>query len=714
MLLLQRVILFAGLITTVLGAWDALYSPSSPYAYIRLQTNEIVPIYIAADENVSIEDQQAIDTVIDPPTSGNYSLALANSELFALYPGDGDKLRISQLNSTSKGWNSISYNTTLKSNIEYYEGSTIMASNDVGEDYQSVYIYGGVYNGSVTDRLLEFNPNTKRLNEIVSSVSPTSFYGAGSSVMDSEGTSNIVIGGKADNGWVSMFQVAIWEYRAWTFKAVSDSSFSVNSRVNPLVLPVFDNNTVDSFLVIGGELGDDFASPYVMSLNIANEWKWSNMTSVGEFDIDESLGGVVINNTLVSVSVSNSKKRDEPYMLKLYDVKNFESVDVLNVQSVKDAEASSTASSDEPEASSSSSSASSVTATSSSSSSASNQGKTTEADEKEKQKTIGIAVSVSLVSLAIVSLILYIIFKKFQKSPILMDNSSGSDSSSNTADYFKEISDLDNQSISSWNFKRDEYERGKIASTANTATITFEEDHNNASKPRKSVDQFTFEQLTSSGNAMGKSAVAQPLKKLKNIYKSPSLSLSSNIHQSPPPQLKFKKSHSAFADPEDYQDRHELSMSYQTNRSKVSIFSNSGDSDNSSTTDISNISAPEKVKRKSSNYNLFDQEEEKIDEFLNNRDVQVLVSSKRRSKLRITNPDISNSDNDLDNENNSQRSHSGSNSGSLLSDELQSYAAVSDGLPLNDLSDVGLPDIDNEKEYFDDVLKVFDEELDLR
>jgi hypothetical protein len=309
---------------------------------------------------------------------------------------------------------------------------------------------------------------------------------------------------------------------------------------------------------------------------------------------------------------------------------------------------------------------------------------------------------------------LYIIFKKFQKSPILMDNSSGSDSSSNTADYFKEISDLDNQSISSWNFKRDEYERGKIASTANTATITFEEDHNNASKPRKSVDQFTFEQLTSSGNAMGKSAVAQPLKKLKNIYKSPSLSLSSNIHQSPPPQLKFKKSHSAFADPEDYQDRHELSMSYQTNRSKVSIFSNSGDSDNSSTTDISNISAPEKVKRKSSNYNLFDQEEEKIDEFLNNRDVQVLVSSKRRSKLRITNPDISNSDNDLDNENNSQRSHSGSNSGSLLSDELQSYAAVSDGLPLNDLSDVGLPDIDNEKEYFDDVLKVFDEELDLR
>ena len=93
------------------------------------------------------------------------------------------------------------------------------------------------------------------------------------------------------------------------------------------------------------------------------------------------------------------------------------------------------------------------------------------------------------------------------------------------------------------------------------------------------------------------------------------------------PSLQHQRSHGPFANPEDYADKQELSpMSNHANRSRVSLISSKGDTVSSSSEEL----AP----------SPFDEEEEQIDRFLGNRDVQVLVSSKRRSKLRITNPDV--------------------------------------------------------------------------
>lgn len=78
----------------------------------------------------------------------------------------------------------------------------------------------------------------------------------------------------------------------------------------------------------------------------------------------------------------------------------------------------------------------------------------------------------------------------------------------------------------------------------------------------------------------------------------------------------------------------------------------------------------------------------------------MLVSSERRSVLRITNPDISDSDEEANANSIHQRSSS------------DSHSAVSDGFSHQSTpSIIDLDIVGGDKKYFDDVLRVFDEEL---
>jgi hypothetical protein len=555
-----------------LASWDTLYSPSDNKVFLKLTTDEI--IQLGRYERMASGD--SVGEVISSPTAGEYALALANGDLYAFF-GDGTTpLSVSKLNGTN--WTSVEYSTTLQNDKHFFNASTLMTSYDEDSGKEMVYSYGGRFNDTVTNRLLEFNPIKNTLNSIITSISPTAFYGASNTVLDKESKANILVGGRASSGWVSMFQVALWEYKSWTFKTVKEASFNVNSRVNPLLLSVFgDDDSVDSVLVIGGSLADSMATPYVMSLNLTDNWHWQNITGIGDFQVDECLGAVVIGDVLISIA-SSGKKRDSPYQVKLFEVGGMKSVDILQytassmASSLSSSEFSSSLSSASLSSSNSVSSIASlgssvITYTPSSQiPSASSASLSPESSlvpvKRSHSATIAIAVVVPVLSFVLIGILCWL-YRKFTNNNEITSNS---DSDS---EYYKAISIFDTASISSWTLRRNEYQRHIEGSPLN-------------SLPKRSAENVE----------------ASPLKKLKSIYMSP----------------RHNRLSGPFAEPEDYEDRHELSPMTHSNRSRVSLTSSQRTLDSS--------------------------DEKKIDEFFQERDVQVLVSTKRRSILRIMNPDL--------------------------------------------------------------------------
>jgi hypothetical protein len=584
----MRLALLAFLVGVSLASWDTLCSPSDNKVFLKLTTEEIIQL----DRNGRMASGDSVGEVISSPTAGEYALALANGDLYAFFGDRTAPLSVSKLSGTN--WTSVEYSTTLQNDTHFFNACTLMTSYDEDSGKEMVYSYGGRLNDTVTNRLLEFNPIQNTLNSIITSISPTAFYGASNTVLDKESKANILIGGKASSGWVSMFQVALWEYKSWTFKTVKEASFNVNSRVNPLLLSVFgDDDSVDSVLVIGGSLADSMASPYVMSLNLTDNWRWQNITGIGDFQIDDCLGAVVIGDVLISIT-SSGKKGDSSYQLNLFELGNMKSVDTFqytpssmasSLSSSKLSSSSSSASLSSSKLSSSSSSASLSSSNSVSSilslgssaitypsssqipSASSTSFSTPESSlvplKRSHSSTITIAVVVPVLSIVLIGILCWFMYKKFTNNNEITSNS---DSDS---EYYKAISIFDTASISSWALRRDEYQRHIEGS------------------PSKSLPKSSAEKVEES-----------PLKKLKSIYMPP----------------RHNRMSGPFAEPEDYEDRQELSPMTHSNKPRVSLTSTQRTLDSS--------------------------DEKKIDEFFQERDVQVLVSTKRRSILRIMNPDL--------------------------------------------------------------------------
>lgn len=536
------------LVSVCYASWDTLYMPDYNRAFLKLSTDAIIQL----DYEKSIAFGEAAQSIIEPPVDDQeYSLAMANGDLYAFYQGNtsSSTMGISKLNYTDSSWKSIAISTTLRNSTNFFTDSTIMTSYDDASDKEVVYIYGGRLNDTITNRILEFNPTQGTLNMIITSVSPTAFYGGSATNLDPQGTENIIIGGRASSGWVSMFQIALWEHKSWTFTTVKEASFNVNSRTSPLVLSVFDEDeyTVGKILVLGGTLGTSQASPYVMSLNMTSGWFWKNETSVGDFSMNDCLGGVVIGNTLISVSQSGTK-RDEGYSLELFDVGSFQRMEVFEYSG-----ASSSASS------SISSSESDVASTPSSQQTSSSQSaigaKISTKKHKSKKLIIIYSVVIPVIALILAAFLSWFIYNSYFKKSMSND-ARQPPSSDSESDYYKAISNFDNASISTWNQKRDEYDRQLHASS--------------------------------------------PSKSRGNTPRTPAM----------------QQRRRSFAEPEDYEDLQELSPMSHGNKSRNSMVSSS--------------------QRTAVN----DQEDSQIDEFWGQRDVQVLVSTRRRSTLRITNPDV--------------------------------------------------------------------------
>lgn len=343
------------LLQLALALWGTYYDFAQGKIYVLLRNNDMVSLNFSITgfddlskystytlDEIDLQNNQEILTMASPPE--NSTIFLHGSTLYAFSSSDQDSdydvcgdgvFQLLKYDGGHDEWLSASDNLTFSdiNDISYYAGSLIFVSDTTS----TVYIYGGQCpsSGEVTNRMLSFDLDTYSFANISTLTKPQAFYGA-ASLWAPNPQNLLVVGGRASSGWLSMSQLATWNFGSgWlSVQVEQNSTDSISLRTYPLVLPVFselsDNSTqtftsdykVSSVIMAGGTLSGDSDDSLWLKLSLtSNEYTWSVMEN--EFDASEVLGAAAIFNTLVVVnSTSSTAKRDglTSYKLSLYDL----------------------------------------------------------------------------------------------------------------------------------------------------------------------------------------------------------------------------------------------------------------------------------------------------------------------------------------------------------------------------------------------------------
>lgn len=351
------------LISTVLYSslvcahWATHYSFQEGLIYLQLKNDDLVALNFSISgfqglsgdslELVNIKQNQRIHLLTSPPQNSSmfvygddlYAFTGAVDESLSQYDKCGNGIfQLLKYESASDSWTHAGDNMTFSEvdDVSFYQDSTYFTSTTSSE----IYIYGGqcTETGEIVNRLLAFDMNTMLFANISTVTQPQGFYGA-TSIWAPNPLQLFVIGGKATGGWLNMDQLATWNFQSgWLFQSVTpNGSAAVSSRINALVLPVFGelaNNSVLTFnrnynpsnlLVLGGQSSGGSEAPWAKLLYQDNGWSWQDMDQL--LDTSDILGAAVIFNTLVVVNCSSSLntlnlRLGNSYQLNLYDVNN--------------------------------------------------------------------------------------------------------------------------------------------------------------------------------------------------------------------------------------------------------------------------------------------------------------------------------------------------------------------------------------------------------
>lgn len=336
-----------------LAQWGTFYSFQDGIIYMRLKNNDMVSLNFSVTgfdnldkyssftlTEINVQTNQAATSLSLPPA--NSLVFLHGSDLYAFLGssldsdldacGDG-VLQLLKYNSDLDSWSSVSDSITFS---DVNDGSFYAdLSYLVTDESSTIYIYGGqcLSSNKITNRLLSFDMETFTAHNVTTSTKPQPFYGA-SSVWAPNPQNMLVVGGKASTGWINMYQLATWNSQSgWLFQtAAQNGTNTIASRTNPLVLPIFSplaDNTTTTFansyrpkevLVAGGETsGSEVTSWSKLSLS-SNQWTWSTVST--QLDVSQVMGAAAVFDTLVVVNATSTQKRDgkQSYHYSLYDI----------------------------------------------------------------------------------------------------------------------------------------------------------------------------------------------------------------------------------------------------------------------------------------------------------------------------------------------------------------------------------------------------------
>lgn len=306
---------------------------------MRLKNDELVALNLTFyGSNLNTQSlSQNTQLEVLPSAPKDSSLFIHNTQLYAVAANsllafesnecsDGS-FQLYKLDSTNMVWTPVlppSYSGV--DDTSFYQDASIF----VAPDSSSVYIYGGrCSSGSITNRLVSLNMDTMTFYNVTTPTRPQPFYGA-VSLWAPNPQSLVIIGGKSSLGWLNMYQLATWSFQSgWLFQEAGQNGQStVGSRTSPLVLPIFSKSTAtntqlflasyspSAALVIGGDSDTPLQAEWAKILFGNQKWAWS--TLLPSLDVLNLMGGFVIFDTFVAVN--STSKRDSPYSLSLYDL----------------------------------------------------------------------------------------------------------------------------------------------------------------------------------------------------------------------------------------------------------------------------------------------------------------------------------------------------------------------------------------------------------
>lgn len=645
--------------------WNTLYALTTGKIYVHLSNNDLLLFNLSLSGfqsisgNYSINDVnlvsgQNVSTILSPPT--NSSLFLIDDNLYAFSSAIDDEtyskdlcgtgsLSLMKYNDTQNSWSLINdLDFEAIEDVSYYAKATYLSSPLFPS---KLYIYGGIcdHSGSVSSRMLSFDLDTRKFVNISTLTKPKAFYGAANLLAPSPQTQLLIGGQTLGNGFLNMYQLATWDFNTgWASRVVvaDNSTDVVNSRSKALALPIFDtlanasiseiasSFTVKLVLMIGGENSGDNAYPQISSLNmLTNQWTWSAETNT-TVDVEEIIGAFTVFDTLVVINSTDllSKRSDslKSYSLSLYDVSTWNSV-----SSLKD---------------------------NSKSSSSSGSGSNSSTTEVTKKALLGTLIPLAAIAMVAMGGFLYLQKRKAAKSKQFDELQSVEYDFTNYYDHnsvepfnqnlspFKTNNDstltLDGASIDSWIKKRQEFEQKRVRkhthlhSTETLSNGDFDSTISEKTSPSKQYNGYISKPTpaaipktpskrslhhsnTIGSSPMYSSLLGRSVSKLKRTF-----TLSGPHTRSSP----ITKRHSFLAEDE-YEPYDEIAdKTYDPHM----------DEESQSLDDETTINSDEDDDGNDDDNDNDDEDDD--DSYVElNLDVQVLVSSKRRSVLRVVNPD---------------------------------------------------------------------------
>ncbi|KAF5103088.1 hypothetical protein D0Z00_000066 [Geotrichum galactomycetum] len=616
------------------AAWATLYSSSNDVAYLHLRNNAVLQIFA--------DDAGAPNRLPDPPNNATLVITLDNRLLAFYGTSFCETLKVVQYNSTNKAWNPI---TVTGFAPNYLSQSIYMAS----PSSDLVFIYGGrnlssachtsyiqdpstIYDSRisyvVSNEIKAFNITNNSYKSIKTASSPTAMFAAGVMRMPFA-SSSLLVGGKAQNGWIGMNQLALWEYSSWTFISTANSA-RVDSRTNPLVLPLnspagqLTSKATNSSLVLGGKVNSHVSLPYFVGLDLdpVSGWSWNaNLNQTLIASTEKILGAVTFENTLITIMDKSSETEDTTDVIERRNVDLNYQINYFNMTSWTEAKGFTP-------------SASSTDTTASVSSSTAEPSKTEESSPKATKKialSTVLPVSFFFVGAALTGVFLYRRKKRKEEDlipvprPLSLSPYLGGASSLEQQMLNSHSSgpDRDTASFQSWTEKRRIYEeqehfQQQYAHHYQQPYMPINSQNGNTSADLGVVSigegnsdyDSPFENVIHHDDCI-------PLQPLPSLDYQPQPRRANTIRQASETIVNYfkgKRSASSATAPASYQ-RSTSAASYAQDISDMQI-------------PHSSLGRHEAVTTK-----------EEDDEFFEGRDVQILVSSKRRTRLRVVNPD---------------------------------------------------------------------------
>ena len=601
-------LVWALLVVSVLCHLNTLYSYQDGKIYLHLENNDLISLdfSIFNDNNhdqqkvFDYESNQEITPIVSPPE--NSSLFLSNTTLMAFTGTKYDdceygKLTLYQL--VDDEWKQKSIETESLNDECFYMDSNYLYS----PNYNDIYIYGGRKSeDTFSSRLLALDVlGEGKVSNITTNTKPQAFYGA-SNLLAPDPDNQLVFGGESDQGWLNMYQLANWDFNSgWTSQVVEKGSESVESRRFPVLLPIFKNTmanysqflnefSLSDILILGGELSSTTASKEVIQLGLQSN-TWSYTVFDKELDMDEYLGFATVFDNLITIKNDNSKKRQSSYNLQIYSLPGLKEIQKVEPPKTKE--------------------------------------NTNSDSSSEVTKDAVVGTLVPIIGIGMIVLTGYVIMKKKKKDRMKQELERLNYQFTNDFDPKLETgyqgallndsnSTLDVQSMDSWMKKRQEYKTKSYLDPRNEISQDTLHDnnetpyHNDTNNNNNNNNNYDDDDDDDDDDIR---IIRQPPSPSKTIHRlnrsmvrlKNSVSLS-NINQVPP------------QDDESKIENTNLTLS----KPKPPLSNSCLDTITQSHNDLDNLS---------------NDDQSLLDDDI---DVQVLVSSKRRSVLRVVNPDVEN------------------------------------------------------------------------